>query len=154
MSTQELLNTLRRYDSRRKLKNNYRKLLGIGLEKIAKIQNSSKNELKQAKKLLKNSMDELKEIATLRKIKNNEKLTKEGLIISLLKSESSTAEQNFEKLFNNNNTDGDTYDHNIRDKISDINIILSRFGKIITKNDRKRIKKEIYEIENKKNLFR
>ena len=57
MSTQELLNTLRRYDSRRKLKNNYRKLLGIGLEKIAKIQNSSKNELKQAKKLLKNSMD-------------------------------------------------------------------------------------------------
>ena len=154
MSTQELLNTLRRYDSRRKLKNNYRKLLGIGLEKIAKIQNSSKNELKQAKKLLKNSMDELKEIATLRKIKNNEKLTKEGLIISLLKSQSSTAEQNFEKLFNNNNTDGDTYDHNIRDKISDINIILSRFRKIITKNDRKRIKKEIYEIENKKNLFR
>ena len=156
MSTQELLNTLRRYDSRRKLKNNYRKLLGIGLEKIAKIQNSSKNELKQAKKLLKNSMDELKEIATLRKIKNNEKLTKEGLIISLLKSESSTAEQNFEKLFNNNsnNTDADTYDHNIRDKISDINTILSRFGKIITKNDRKRIKKEIYETENKKNLFR
>ena len=154
MSTQELLNTLRIYDSRRKLKNNYRKLLGIGLEKIAKIQNSSKNELKQAKKLLKNSMDELKEIATLRKIKNNEKLTKEGLIISLLKSENSTAEQNFEKLFNNNNTDGDTYDHNIRDKISDINIILSRFRKIITKNDRKRIKKEIYEIENKKNLFR
>ena len=92
----------------------------------------------------------------MRKIKNNEKLTKEDLIISLLKSESSTAEQNFGKLFNNNNnnTDGDTYDHNIRDKISDINIILSRFGKIITKNDRKRIKKEIYEIENKKNLFR
>ena len=141
MSTQELSNTLRRYDSRRKLKNNYRKLLGMGLEKTAKIQNSSKNELNQVKKLLKKSMDELKEIATLRRIKNSEKLTKEDLIISLLKSESSAAEQNFETLLNNNNnnTDDDTYDHNIRDKISDINIILSRFGKIITKNDRKRI---------------
>ena len=41
MSTQELLNTLSRYDSRRKVKSNHRKLLEIGLEKIAKIQNIS-----------------------------------------------------------------------------------------------------------------
>ena len=51
MSTQELLNTLSRYDSRRKVKSNRRKLLKIKLEKIAKIQNISKNELNKAKKL-------------------------------------------------------------------------------------------------------
>ena len=37
MTTQELINTLTRYDSRRKVKNNCKKLLKIGLEEIAKI---------------------------------------------------------------------------------------------------------------------
>ena len=41
MSTQELINILSRYDSRRKVKNNRKTLLKIGLEKIAKIQNVS-----------------------------------------------------------------------------------------------------------------
>ena len=36
MSTKELLNTLRRYDSRRKVKSNRRKLSKIGLEKLLK----------------------------------------------------------------------------------------------------------------------
>ena len=88
----------------------------------------------------------------MRRIRNREKLTKEGLIISLLKPESSTAEHNFEKLFNNNTDDDDTYDGKIRDKISDIRMILSRLGSIVTKNDRKKITKELYELEKKKNL--
>ena len=46
------------------------------------------------------------------------------LIITLLKSESSTAERNFEKLFNNNTDDDDTYDDKIRGNISDIRMIL------------------------------
>ena len=45
MSTEELLNALSRYDSKRKVKSNGRKLLKIKLGKIAKIQNISKNEL-------------------------------------------------------------------------------------------------------------
>ena len=49
MSTKELLNTLNRYDSRR----NCGKLSEIGLEKIAKIQNISENELNQTKMLQK-----------------------------------------------------------------------------------------------------
>ena len=53
MSTQELINTLSGYDSRRELKNNCRKLLGIGLKKIPKIQNISKNELNKAERLRK-----------------------------------------------------------------------------------------------------
>ena len=148
MSTEELLNTLSRYDSRRKVKDNRKKLSEIGLEKISKTQNISKNELNKAEKL-----DELKGIARLRRIKNRDKLRKEDLIISLLKSESSSVEQNFKKLFNNNtNDDDDTYDGQIRSKISDIRMILSRLGNIVTKNDRKKIKKELYEIEKKENL--
>ena len=46
MSTEELLNTFSRYDSKRNVKSNRRKLLKIKLEKTAKIQNISKNELK------------------------------------------------------------------------------------------------------------
>ena len=151
MSTQELINTLSRYDSRGKVKNNRKTLLKIGLEKIAKIQNISKKELNQAKKLQRKSKEELRGIARLRRIKNSEKLPNEELITILLKSESSTTERNFKKRFNNNIND-DTYDDEIRGKISDINMILSRLGNIVTKNDRRKIKKEFYEIENKKNL--
>ena len=151
MSTKELLNTLSRYDSRRKVKSNRRKLSKIGLEKIAEIQNISKNELNKTKKLHKKSIDELKEIVRLRRIKNIEKLTKEDLITTLLKSQSSAAEQNFKKLFNNNTND-DTYDDKVRGKISDINMIFSRLGNIVTNKNREKIKEELYGIEKKKNL--
>ena len=152
MSTKELLNTLSRYDSRRKVKNTRRKLVKLGLGKTAIKQNISKNELNQAQKLQEKSIDELKAIARLRRIKNSEKLTKEDLIMSLLKSESSTLEHNYMKHFNNNNTNDDTYDDKIRGKITDIRMILSRLGNIVTKNDRKKIKRELYEIEKKKKL--
>ena len=151
MSTQELINTLSRYDSRSKVKNDRKTLLKIGLETIAKIQNISKKELNKAKKLQRKSKEELRGIARLRRIKNSEKLPNEELITILLKSESSTTERNFKKRFNNNIND-DTYDDEIRGKISDISMILSRLGNIVTKNDRRKIKKEFYEIENKKNL--
>ena len=82
----------------------------------------------------------------MRGIKNREKSTTEDLIITLLKSKSSYTERSFEKIFNDN-TDDDTYDVKIRGKISDINIILSRLGNIVTKTDRKKIKKELYEKE-------
>ena len=149
MATKELLNTLNRYDSWR----DHGKLSKIGLEKIAKIQNISENELNQAKKLQGKSIDELREIARLRRIKSREKLTKEDLIINLLKSGSSALENNFMKLFNNNNnTNDDTYDDKIRGKTSDINMIFSRLGNIVTNKDRKKITKELYEIEKKENL--
>ena len=82
-------------------------------------------------------------------------LKKEGLITSILKSKSSNAERNYMKHFstniNNNNVDNnandDTYDDDkIRDKISDIRVMLSRLGDIVTKDDRVKIRKEIYEI--------
>ena len=63
MFTEELLNTLSRYDSKRKVKSNHRKLLKIKLEKIAKIQNISKHELRETEKLQNRSIDELQGIA-------------------------------------------------------------------------------------------
>ena len=53
---------------------------------------------------------------------------------------------------NNTNDNDDTYDRKIRDAINNIRMTLSRLGNTITINDRKKIKKELYEIENKKNL--
>ena len=67
--SKEHLNTLSRYDSKHKVKKIHKKLLKLGQEKIAEIQNISKNELNQVKKFQKNSVDELKEIARLRRIK-------------------------------------------------------------------------------------
>ena len=144
MTIQELRDILSRYDSKRKAKSNHRKLLKIKLEKFAKIQNISKNELNKAEKFQK------REIARLRRIKNSDKLTKEDFIISLLKSESSPAERNFEKLFKNNTDDNDNYDDKIRGKISDIRMILSRLGNIVTNKDRKKVTEGLYEIEKRK----
>ena len=137
MSTEELLNTVDRYNSRREVKSTRRKLLRIKLEKIAKKENISRNELRRAEKLQDKSIDELPEIAKLRGMKNYDNLTKEDLIFSLLKSESNLAERNYIKYFNNSTND------EIKSKINDIRLILSRLGNIVTKNDRKKIKKAL-----------
>ena len=61
---------------------------------------------------------------------------------------SNTNVSNNTNVNNNNTNDDDTNDS----KISDIRAILSRLGNIVNKNDRDKIKKELYETENKKNL--
>ena len=78
MSTKKLLYTLSRYDNKRKVNSNRRKILKIGLEKIAKIQNISENELRKAEKLQNKSIDELRGIARLRRNKEYDNLTKEN----------------------------------------------------------------------------
>ena len=80
----------------------------------------------------------------MRRIKNYDNLTKEDLIFSLLKSESNPAERNYMEYFNNSTND------EIKSKINDIRLILSRLGNIVTKNDRKKIKKDLYEMEEKR----
>ena len=59
-------------------------------------------------------------IARLRRIKNSDKLKKEGLITSLLKSESSNAERSYMKHFNNTNHDN----NNANDDNNNTNDIL------------------------------
>ena len=115
--------------------------------------------------LKRKSIDELKEIAKLREIKNRGKLKKEGLITSLLKSEISNAERNYMKYFNtndsnntnasnnvgnntivSNNTNDDTYDGKIRN----IRAMLSRSGDIVTNDDRVKIRKDLHEMKIRK----
>ena len=122
MSIEELLDTLSRYDSKRKVLINRKRLNKI-------------NELRKAKKLQNMSLDILKKIARLRRIKDYDNLTREDLTFSLLKSEINPAERNYVKYFNNSTDD------EIKSKIIDIRMILSRLGNIVTKNDRKKIKK-------------
>ena len=135
MSTEELLDTLSRYDSKRKSESNPRKLNKINLKKITKKQNIWRNELRKAEKLQNKSRDELNEVAKFRRIKNYDNLRREDLIFSLLKSGSNLAELNYMKYFNNSTND------EIKSKINDIRLMLSRLGNIVTKNDRKKIKK-------------
>ena len=103
------------------------RLFEKGLKKIAKIQNLSQNELNQIPEMRGQPRDELEQIAKIRRIKNYEGMSKESLIISILKSKQSIAE-----LF-----------YNILDdrKISDIRRILKRLRDILPKRNRKDIKK-------------
>ena len=86
MSGEELLRTFD--ESERFLKN----LSQNGLERIAKIQNLSQNEIKQIIKMQNLSRNELEQIAKKRGIKKYKNMSKEELLISLLKSEQSIAE--------------------------------------------------------------
>ena len=52
------------------------------------------NEATQAEKLRRKSIDELKEIVRLSRIRNGNKLTTEDLIVSILKSQRSNVERN------------------------------------------------------------
>ena len=86
------------------------------------------------------SHDDLKTIAILQNIKNHDKLSREDLVYALLKPESYPVESNYIK-YNINDE--------IKGKIKNIRIALARLGEIVTKNERKKIKKDLYEIEKK-----
>ena len=94
------------------------------------MQNLSQNELNQIAEMRDQSRDELERIAKIRRIKNYEEMSKEELIISLLKLKQSIAE-----LFNNKLDD---------DKISDIRKIPNILKDIIPKIYRKEIKKKSF----------
>ena len=125
-----------------------RKIVGVYNKLVKKHPKKLNNVVYNEEVLKRKSIDELKGIAKLRRIKNRGILKKEGLITSILKSESSNAERNYMKNFNANvdNNNVDTYDGKIRDKISNIRVMLSRLGDIVTKDDRVKIKKELHEI--------
>ena len=65
----------------------FKNLSQNGSEQIAKIQNLSQNEIKQMIKMQHLSRNELEQIAKKGGIKKYKSMSKEGLFISLLKSE-------------------------------------------------------------------
>ena len=103
------------------------------------MQNLSQNEFNHIALMRGLSRDELEQIAKIRRIKNYEEMTKEELIVSLLKSKVSIAEHS-------NNNNNNLYD----DEISDIRRILNRLRDILPKKDRKEIKDKLYKIEHQK----
>ena len=111
------------------------------------MQNLSQNEVNQITIMYDQSRDELEQIAKMKRIKNYEEMSKEELIISLLKSKHGIA-----KLFNNNLDD---------DKISDIKKILNRLRDILHRKYRKKLKKnftiqkirKIFQNQKKKRLM-
>ena len=92
------------------------------------------------------SIGNLQKIAILRRIKNYNNLSREDLIYTILRSESNLVESNYIKYINNNTDD------KIKAKINNIRTILSRLGNIVTKNNRNKIRKKLYEIEKKQGL--
>ena len=96
--------------------------------------------LNQIAEMLDQSRNEFERIAKIRRIKNYEEMSKEELIISILKSKPIIAE-----LFNNNLND---------DKISDVKGILNRLRDILPKRYRKEIKKKASQYRKKEKSFR
>ena len=85
--------------SREKLLSNLDKLESItenlsknGLKQIERMQNLSLNELEQIERMNNLSLNKLKQIAKTRHIKTNRNISKEDLLINLLKSNQSHAE--------------------------------------------------------------
>ena len=86
MPREKLLSTLN--ESERIFKD----VLQNGLKKIGKMRNLSQNKLKQITKMQNLSENELERIAKMRRIKNYKNMSKEDLLIPLLKSEQIHAE--------------------------------------------------------------
>ena len=83
MSRKKLLRTLNKSD------HNFKNISPNGLERIAKMQNLSQNELQQIKIMTGLPKNELEQIAEMRRIKNYNNMSREGLLIALLKSKQS-----------------------------------------------------------------
>ena len=79
ISRKNLLSTLD------KLERNFKNISLNGLERIAKMQNLSQNELDQITRMKNLPENELERIAKMRRIKSYQNMSKEGLLIALLK---------------------------------------------------------------------
>ena len=99
------------------------------LEWIAKMLNLSQNELKQIIKMQNLSQNELEQIAKKRSIKNYNNMSREGLLIALLKSKQSCTELYKSKW---NNTE-------LEETRKIFNEIRNNFSKSVMKEIRKKL---------------
>ena len=91
------------------------------------MQNLLQNELNQVTTMYEQSQDKLERVAKMRRIKNPKRMSKEELIIALLKSKHKIPE-----LFNSNLDDN---------KIGDTRRILNRFRVVLPNRIRNKLKK-------------
>ena len=128
MSKKKLLSTL---DKSERI---FENLSQNGLERIAKMQNLSQNELKQITKMSNISQNELQQIAKMRLIKNYKNMSREKLLIALLKSEQSHEELYQSKSNNAKIEETKNFFNEIRNEAFQKSVI-------------KMIRKKLYEIE-------
>ena len=84
---------------------NRRKLRKKGLKKYVIKQNISKNDLREVTRLQNMSLEEFKKISILQNIKNHDKLSKEDLFYTLLRSEKDPIESNYIKYITSDAND-------------------------------------------------
>ena len=106
------------------------KLLQNGLEQIAKMQNLSLNKLEQIERLNNLSFNKLEQIAKTRRIKNYRDMSKEDLLIALLKSNQSHVEL---RRSEGNNAE-----------IKEIKRIFNKFRNNFSKEEIKKIRTKFY----------
>ena len=86
MSRKKLLRSLN------KSEHNFKNTSLKGIDRIVKMQNLSQNKLEQIAKIKNLAQNELEQISKMRSIKNYKNMSKEELLIALLKSKQSHAE--------------------------------------------------------------
>ena len=127
MSRKKFLRTLNKSD------HNFKNISLNALEQVAKMQNLSQNELEQIKRMKNLPQNEIEQIAKMRRIKNYKIMSREELLIALLKSEQSYAE-----LYKSKSNNAE-----IEETRKIFNEIRNKFSKSVIKE----IRKKLYEKE-------
>ena len=135
ISTNELLYILKKYLVVKKLED-------LNLNKLAK-RHIQINELDRIQKLNELSYETLKRLGELQRIKNYNTLSKEDLIYVLLRSKNSNEDNYISNIINRINTSD--LDNELRAIINYIRETVTKLGTIITKKERTKSTKELYE---------
>ena len=132
MLKKKLLKTLNKSD------HNFKNISLNRLKRIAKIQVLSQNELEQITRMKNLLQNELERIAKIRRIKNYKKMSKEELLIALLKSVQSHAE-----LYKSKSNNAE-----IEETRNIFNEIRNKFSKSVINEIRKELYKREKGLEN------
>ena len=104
----------------------------------------SLNELDRVRKLNELSFKILKELSELQQVRGFDKISKEDLIYSLLRSKNPN-EDKYIKLLTST-FDKSKLDNEIKEEINNINKVVSRLGNLLTNKERNKITKELNNI--------
>ena len=100
--------------------------------------------MKQVKRLNELTTYGPKTIAKMREINNYNDMSREELIYILLRSKKAPQKDNYLKYLNN------ATNSELKKRINDVSILTAKLGNILTNKQRKTIRKELDELENKK----
>ena len=141
LSINSLLNLLRDFLIKKELND-------LNLNKILK-RYISINDLDRVRKLNELLHRTLKEIGELQQVRNCDKLTKEDLIYSVLRSEIPNQDKYIALVASTFDTS--RLDNEIKEKINNIKQVVSRLGNLLTNKERTKIAKELHNILKKVN---